>query len=131
MKKPVSKNKSRLFRGFAATFLVMAAMIMMSLGSLGAFSAADGYNDVVMRREYRLEAILDAQSCISVALTAFAHDYFYSAEDQVVPDFSCTIVSAVRNGDALSIQARGTSQGIVETAAALAEDTGRSIQLIR
>src|ERR1035437_3236660 len=55
-------------RGFIATFLVMSAMIMMTLGSLGAFTAAEGYDDSVARREYRLVAGQNAGSCVSLAL---------------------------------------------------------------
>lgn len=116
--------------GFAATFLVMAAMIMMTTASLGAFGAAESYDDAVSRREYRLKAGLDAQSCISVALLAFAHDYFYTAQNQSVPDFSCTIVSANRNGATISITALGTDNGVSESTSTTADDDGRSIDVV-
>jgi hypothetical protein len=114
--------------GFVATFFVMAAMIMMTFSSLGAFAAAESYDDSVTRREYRLQAGLNAQSCVSVALLAFAHDYFYSASGQSVPAFSCMIVSAARNGSAIAVQTVGYDRGISESASATAQDTGRSIE---
>lgn len=127
--KPMSMNEENKC-GFVATLLVVSMMIMMSLGSLGAFSAAESYDDAVLRRQYRLDASLDARSCVSVALLAFAHDYFYAATDQSVPDFSCTIVFAARNGQDISVQAQGRENGVVEEASAEAEDTGRSIILL-
>ena len=97
-----------------AIFLVISMMSMILLGSLGAVAAAFGYDDQVSRREYRLQAGLNAQSCVAVALLSFAHDYFYSAANQVVSDFSCTIVSAVRNGFVMSIRVIGYDNGVSE-----------------
>jgi hypothetical protein len=117
-------------RGFVAIFLVMSAMIMMTLGSLGAFSAAESYDDSVARHEYRLVAIENAKSCVSVAILAFAHDYFYTSQNQIVPDFSCTIVSANRNGSSISIMASSSDNGVTESISATATDNGRSIDLL-
>ena len=116
--------------GFVAIFLVMSAMVMMTLSSLGAFSAAESYNDSVSRHEYRLVASQNAKSCISVAILAFAHDYFYTAQNQIVPDFSCTIVSASRNGSDIFITALGYDNDVTESVSATAEDNGRSIDLV-
>jgi hypothetical protein len=116
--------------GFIAIFLVMSAMLMMTLESLGAFGAAESYDDSVARREYRLVAEENAESCISVALLAFAHDYFYVAQNQSVPDFSCTIVSASRNGQTISIMASSSDNGVTESISATAIDNGRSIALL-
>jgi len=117
-------------RGFAAIFLVISAMILMTLGSLGAFVAAESYNDSVSRREYRLVAGQNARSCVSVALLAFAHDYFYTAKNQAVPDFSCTIVSADRDGSSISIAASSSRNGVTGSVSATAIDNGRSIDVI-
>ena len=116
--------------GFVAIILVMSAMLMMTLGSLGAFGAAESYDDSVAHREYRLVAEENAESCISVAFLAFAHDYFYVAQNQSVPDFSCTIVSANRNGSSISIMASSSDNGVTESISATATDTGRSIDLL-
>ena len=102
----------------------------MTLGSLGAFGAAESYDDSVARREYRLVAEENAESCISVALLAFAHDYFYTAQNQAIKDFSCTIVSANRNGSSISIMASSSDNGVTESISATATDTGRSIDLL-
>lgn len=124
------ENQKENHRGFMAIFLVMSAMIMMTLGSLGAFGAAESYNDSVVRREYRLVAGQNTKSCISVALLAFAHDYFYTAQNQSVPDFSCTIVSASRNGQTISITASSSFNGVMESVSATATDNGRSIDVV-
>jgi hypothetical protein len=124
------KSQKENHGGFVAIFLVMSAMIMMTLGSLGAFGAAESYDDSVARREYRLVASQNAKSCISVALLAFAHDYFYTAQNQSVPDFSCTIVSASRNSQTISITASSSDNGVTESVSATATDTGRSIDLV-
>ena len=117
-------------RGFVALFLVISLMSLMLLGSLGAFAAAHGYNDSVVRREYRMEADANAESCVSLAILAFAHDYFYTAQNQSVPDFSCTIVSASRNGAAISVTATSTENGVTASVSATATDNGRSIDLL-
>jgi hypothetical protein len=119
------------FSGFIATFLVMSAMIMMALGSLGAFSAAESYDDSVARREYRLVAGQNAKSCVSVALLAFAHDYFYTAQNQSIANFSCNIISASRNGPSISIMASSSDNGVTESISATAEDNGRSIDVVQ
>jgi hypothetical protein len=124
------ENKKENYHGFVAIFLVMSAMIMMTLGSLGAFGAAESYDDSVARREYRLVAGQNAKSCISVALLAFAHDYFYTAQNQSIADFSCTIVSASRNGSDISIIASSSLNGVSESVSATAEDNGRSIDVV-
>ena len=116
--------------GFVAIFLVMSAMIMMTLGSLGAFGVADSYDDIVARREYRLMAGQNAASCVSVALLAFAHDYFYTAQNENVPDFSCVIVSASRDGANISVIADSVVNGVTESVSAEANDSGRSIDLV-
>ena len=102
----------------------------MTLASLGAFTAAQSYNDSVTRREYRLVAGQNARACVSVALLAFAHDYFYTALNQSVPDFSCTIVSASRDGSDISITASSSVNDIQESVRATANDNGRSIDLV-
>ena len=116
--------------GFVALFLVMSAMSAMLLGSLGACAAALGYSDSVARREYRLVASENARSCVAVALLAFAHDYFYTAQNQSVPDFSCTIVSAERSGADISATATSTENGVTASVSARATDNGRSIDLV-
>jgi hypothetical protein len=116
--------------GFVAIILVISAMLMMTLGSLGAFGAAESYDDSVARREYRLVAEENAESCISVALLAFAHDYFYTAQNQAIKDFSCTIVSANRNGSNISIMASSSIRGVSESISATVIDSGRSIDLL-
>jgi hypothetical protein len=125
------ENQKANHRGFVAIFLVMSAMIMMILSSLGAFGAAESYDDSVARREYRLVAGQNAESCVSVALLAFAHDYFYTAQNQAIADFSCTIVSASRNGQTISITTSSSDNGITESVSATAEDNGRSISLVQ
>ena len=120
----------RTDRGFVALILVISLMFTMLLGSLGAFAAALGYSDSVARREYRLEAAQNARSCVSAALLAFAHDYFYAANDQSVPDFSCTIVSASRVGPDISVVATSTVNGVTASVSAAAADNGRSIDLV-
>jgi len=124
-------NHKKDYHGFVAIFFVMSAMIMMTLGSLGAFGAAESYDDSVVRREYRLVAGQNAESCVSVALLAFAHDYFYTSQNQAIVDFSCTIVSASRNGSNISITALSSDNGITESVSATAEDNGRSISLVQ
>ena len=124
------ENKKENHHGFVAIFMVMSAMIMMTLGSLGAFGAVESYNDSVARREYRLVAGQNAKSCVSVALLAFAHDYFYTAQNQAIADFSCTIVSASRNGSNITVTASSTINGVTESVSATAEDNGRSIILM-
>jgi|GEM_PF-1908776 hypothetical protein len=116
--------------GFVAVFLVMSVMIMILLGSLGAFSAASSYEDTVSRREHRMQATLNAKSCVSVAILAFAHDYFYAAKNQSVPDFSCTIISAGRSGQSIFISASGYEDDVTEHVSATAIDNGRSIDLV-
>jgi hypothetical protein len=116
--------------GFVAVFLVMSAMLMMTLGSLGAFGAAESYDDLVARREYRFIASQNAESCVSVALLAFAHDYFYTAQNQSVPNFSCIITSANRNGSNISITASSSDNGVTESISATAIDNGRSVELL-
>jgi hypothetical protein len=123
-------NNLKNHGGFVAIFLVMSAMLMMTLGSLGAFGAAESYDDSVAHREYRFVARENAESCVSVALLAFAHDYFYTAQNQSVPDFSCTIVSAGRNGPSISIIANSSINGVTESISATATDTGRSIDVV-
>ncbi|MDE2188795.1 MAG: hypothetical protein KGJ35_03665, partial [Patescibacteria group bacterium] len=63
--------------GFVAIFVVMSAILMTTLVSIGTFSAVLNYQDSVWRRQYRLQASLNAQSCVQLSLLAFAHDYFY------------------------------------------------------
>jgi hypothetical protein len=129
--KPMKTFNLTYSSGFVAIFLVMSAMIMMTLGSLGAFGATESYDDSVARREYRLVAGQNAKSCVSVALLAFAHDYFYTAQNQAIADFSCTIVSASRNGSNIFITALGYDNDVTESISATATDTGRSIDVVR
>jgi len=123
------KNKTRQthIRGFMTVILVISFILVTMLASLGAFAVAESYDDSVSRREHRMRAGIDASSCVSVALLAFAHDYFYTAKNQAVTYFSCSIVSAVRSGSVISIAASGYDGGITESISARAEDNGRSI----
>jgi hypothetical protein len=116
-------------QGFAALFFVLAMMTMLFLGSMGAFTAAVGYDDAISRRESRMQAGLNAHSCVSAALLDFAHDYFFTAQNQYVPDFSCTIISASRNGQIISVTAVGYKNGVAEATSSTAIDNGRSISL--
>ncbi|MDR3558731.1 MAG: hypothetical protein P4L61_04305 [Candidatus Pacebacteria bacterium] len=129
--KKESLKEAEARSGFVAMFLVIGSMVLMSLSSLGASSAALGYLDSADRREYRMVAGQNAKSCVSVALLAFAHDYFYSAQDQSVPDFSCTIVSAKRSGASVFVVTSSSIGGVTESVSAIAQDTGESIELVQ
>jgi hypothetical protein len=113
--------------GFVATFLVISILSSILIGSVGSSAAAISYADSIALRENRIRAGLYAQSCVSWAEMSFAHDYFFMARGIAVRDLSCTVVSATRSGDALSIVALGVSNGIVATSSVTALDTGRSI----
>jgi len=95
------------------------AVIMLALGSL-AFSlvtmaAAGRYADMVMRKEIRIQAGLNAGSCLETAQLMAAADYFISGTI-LIRDFGCiaNVVNDFRGH--ISIAVRAVLSGVTEYA---------------
>ena len=74
-------------------FIAMIAVILLAAGtlafSLATMSAAVSYADAVGQRELRIQAALNAKSCLDSVTLMAAKDYYLNGE-VTLPEFDCT-----------------------------------------
>ncbi|MES2314993.1 MAG: hypothetical protein V4524_03625 [Patescibacteria group bacterium] len=79
------KNKSKGFIAVTAVIVIVSGILMYSaMVMVSAFT----YSDAVVRREWRMQANFNAQSCLSTAALMSAKDYFLEGDIEV-KEFGC------------------------------------------
>ncbi len=113
------KYKTHNSRAYVATskgFIAVTAIIIIVSGilmySVMATVSAFAYSDMVLRREWRTQANINAQSCLSTVALMTAKDYFLEGEIEV-EEFGCsaTIIRDHSHATA-SVHTRATFSGI-------------------
>ncbi|MDE1975051.1 MAG: hypothetical protein KGI49_00875 [Patescibacteria group bacterium] len=77
--------------GFGATVAILASAMGAMAFSIAAFSAAADYSDSVQRGESRIQASLNAVSCLDMAPLVFAKDPFVIGKTVELADLGCTL----------------------------------------
>ena len=74
-------------------FIALIAVVVLAMGiftfSLVTYSAVYSYYDSVNRKELRIQANLNAKSCLKTVALMYAKDFFLNGE-QVLNKFGCT-----------------------------------------
>ena len=94
IKSPVTCSETRAMntttsRGFTALVSVMLLVLGTIAYALTTLAAAAQYADSIGRREMRIQANLDAESCMDIVTLMVAKDYFLSGTVPL-PEYGCT-----------------------------------------
>ena len=99
-------------KGFiAVTAVVILASITLLFANITMQIAVD-YSDSVMRHEWRIQANLNAQSCLSAVQLMVSKDYFLNGELKI-KEFGCTATVAHDYlEESISIKAQSVFNGV-------------------
>ncbi len=91
------QNTKKGFIAIITAVVLSSALMLIALADSGNMSTVF---DMVMRKEYRVEASKSAQTCLDHLYVELAHDYFYTVPPQGIyyADDICSI-SSVTVGD--------------------------------
>jgi len=96
-------------------FIAVTAVILLAAGvmafSLAALGSAVLYSDAVYRRELRIQANLNAESCLDTAALMAAKDYFLSGP-VFISEFGCNAVISRDGIGHASITAQSSLAGV-------------------
>ena len=98
-------------KGFIAlTITLSVAGILLALVFVSSIESGLFF-DQAMRKEYRAMNYYYAYDCIDQVILALAHDYFFETSIPIyIPEYNCSIMTVVKNGDLRTITARGDFQ---------------------
>jgi hypothetical protein len=99
---------SKGFIAVTAVILLAAGVMVFSLVTLG---SAVLYSDAVYRRELRIQANLNAESCLDTAALMVAKDYFL-AGSVYISEFGCNAIVTRDGVGNVSITARASLAGV-------------------
>ena len=98
-------------KGFIALTIVLFISTVMLVLASSRLIELGHFIDLVAHKEYRLMKYYNAYSCIDEAISELAHDYFFIAEIPIsIPEFSCSILKILADGENRYILARGDYQ---------------------
>ena len=96
-------------------FVALIAVLMLAFGSmaysLSVLGSAEAYADMVDRRESRIQAGMNAQSCLDVVTLMSTKDYFLAGIVSV-PEFGCKASVSRYVSGSIFITAEATLNGI-------------------
>lgn len=120
MKNNMHTNHSRACKymhagGIDHGFIAVTAVILLAAGvmafSLAALGSAVLYSDAVYRRELRIQANLNAESCLDTAALMAAKDYFLNGHIYI-SEFGCDAAISRDGAGNASITAQTSLAGV-------------------